>query len=298
VDLSPGERFGKILSQIDVGAMPDSVAISDDGLRVASADERDGSEAWGKCEVSGTRASISIVDVQEGPTAPSLAATIWMVDDTTGPREPEDLSFSQDGERLLVTLQDSHEVLIVPVADALKEGSMTSENLVILALPPNSLGALPWPDGITRFQDATGAEHFAIAGEWNDTILLLDGEGEVVLNLPVTPGDIPETLPRVKDEGSPRFSPDSLTPFVHDQRAHIAVTLRHSGALAIWDVSQPELPIFCTTVAVGKSEMGGANEEGSTIRPEGITASPDGTWILTANEEESSVSLVRGTSAD
>ena len=73
----------------------------------------------------------------------------------------------------------------------------TSETMTLIALPPNALGALPWPDGITRFNDKNGEEHFAIAGEWNDTILLLDSAGDVITNLPIALGDIPETLPQL-----------------------------------------------------------------------------------------------------
>jgi len=293
VGLTPDGTFGDILSTISVGAMPDSVAISDDDAWVASADERDGPDAWGKCEVPGTEASISIVDLSAGPSAPALAGKLWMVDGDTGPREPEDLCFSADGERILVTLQDSHEIAILPLADVVTGATSTSETMTLIALPPNALGALPWPDGITRFNDMNGEEHFAVAGEWNDTILLLDAAGDVITNLPIALGDIPEMLPRVEDEGSPRFSPDSLTTFVHDGRTHIAVTLRHSGAIAIWDVSDPIAPVFCMAVGVGKTEAGADDENGSTIRPEGITASPHGEWLLTANEGESSVSLVR-----
>ena len=52
-------------------------------------------------------------------------------------------------------------------------------------------------------------------------------------------------------------------------------------------------PRFATTIAVGKDEAGGVDEDGSTIRPEGITATANGDWIMTANEAESSISLVK-----
>ena len=298
VDLAPGEGFGEILSTIAVGAMPDSVALSDDDQWAASADERDGTDAWGKCDVAGTEASVTLVDLSAGPTAPELAGKVWMVDGTSGPREPEDLVFSADGERILVTLQDSHEVALLSRAEIQTSRTITSDEITLVALPPNAIGALPWPDGIARFNDAAGAEHFAVAGEWNDTILILDAGGEVIQNLPLALGDIPETLPRVEDEGVPQFSPDSIAAFEHEGRAHIAVTLRHSGAIALWDVSAPSAPVFCMAIGVGQSEQGDADEDGSTIRPEGIAASPDGSWLLTANEEESSVSLVQGIHGD
>jgi len=298
VDASPGESFGAILGSVAVGAMPDSVAVSDDDQWVASADERDGPDAWGKCEVPGAEPSVTLVDVSAGPSAAMVVGKVRMVDGTTGPREPEDLVFSSDASRLVVTLQDSHEVAFIDTAALAAAGEWTSEDVTLVALPTNALGALPWPDGIVRFEDAAGAERYVIAGEWNDTLIVLDGDGAVLANLAIALGDIPETFPRVKDEGSPLFSPDSLASFVHAGRAHVAVTLRHSGAVGIWDVSDAAVPVFATAIAVGRSEAGGADEDGSTIRPEGVSASPDGRWIVTANEEESSVSLLGALAAD
>ena len=49
---------------------------------------------------------------------------------------------------------------------------------------------------------------------------------------------------------------------------------------------------YSSAVQVGHDEKGGQDEDGSTIRPEGVAAAPDGHFLLTANEEESSVSLV------
>jgi DNA-binding beta-propeller fold protein YncE len=292
IDVQAGDDFGTVLATVAVGAMPDSVTISDDDAWVATADERDGPDAWGKCEVAGAEASVSLVDLSQGAEAAQVAGTVLMVDGETGPREPEDLVFSSDGAQLIVTLQDSHEVAFIDTAALVAAGEQTTDDVTLVALPPNALGASPWPDGVARFADARGAEHYAIAGEWNDTLIVLDSAGAVVTNLSVALGDIPEAFPRVEDEGSPRFSPDSLSAFMHEGRAHLAVTLRHSGAVAIWDVSDAASPVFATAIQVGQSEAGGADEDGSTIRPEGVSTSPDGRFIITANEEESSVSLI------
>jgi len=292
IDLAPGDGFGAVLGTVAVGAMPDSVTISDDDAWIATADERDGPDAWGKCEVAGAEASVSLIDISQGVESVQVAGTVRMVDGETGPREPEDLVFSSDGAHLVVTLQDSHEAAFIDTAALVAAGEQTTDDVTIIALPPNALGASPWPDGVARFTDAGGAEHYALAGEWNDTLIVLDSQGEVVTNLSVALGDIPEAFPRVEDEGSPRFSPDSLSAFMHEGRAHLAVTLRHSGAVAIWDVSDAASPAFATAIQVGQSEAGGADEDGSTIRPEGVSTSPDGRFIITANEEESSVSLI------
>jgi len=62
--------------------------------------------------------------------------------------------------------------------------------------------------------------------------------------------------------------------------------------VAVYDVTDPTAPVYDTAVTVGADERGGQDDDGSTIRPEGIAAAADGTFVLTANEAESSVSLI------
>lgn len=293
LDVTDSEDFGTVLAQVPVGPMPDAVAISDDGLWVACANERDGPDAWGKCEVAGEEASISILDVSGGPASAIEVHRITMVDGDTGPREPESIIFGADNDLIAATLQDSHELLLVR-RSALVEPALTSEAeaVTIVRLPDDSVGAGPWPDGLGRFE-VDAAEYFAIAGEWNDTFTIVDGTGTVVASEALAPADIPATLPRVLDEGSPRFSPDSVATFVWSDRAHVAFTLRHAGAVAVYDVSDPAKPLFATAIGVGQNEAGGQDEDGSTVRPEGLAATPDGQFIVVANEGESSISLAQ-----
>ena len=292
VDVTDSDAFGTVLKQLEVGPMPDSVDISDDDTLVASANERDGPDAWGKCEVPGAEASVSIVKLEDGPASAVELHRVKMIDSTTGPREPEAVVFSKDGDLVAVTLQDSHEVALLSVSALALKANPTSDDVKIVELPPNALGAKPWPDGIARFEDAQGAERFAIAGEWNDTLIVIDREGEVLANAELSPNDLPDSLPRVVDPGSPLFSPDTLAPFVFGAKSYLAVSLRHAGAVAVYDVSNAASPAFRTAIAVGEKETGKADKDGSAIRPEGICAAPDGSFVLTANEQESSVSLV------
>ena len=159
-------------------------------------------------------------------------------------------------------------------------------------MPVNALGAGPWPDGVARFVDGAGVEYFATAGEWNDTFSIVKGDGTVVATYDVSARDIPGNFPRVVDEGSPLFSPDSIAPFAYGGKSYLAFTLRHAGAVAVYDVTDPTAATFASAVQVGHDEKGGQDEDGSTIRPEGIAAAGDGAFLLTANEEESSVSLI------
>jgi len=291
-DITDSESFGTILAEVEVGPMPDAVAISDDDRLVAVANERDGPEAWGKCEVPGAIPSISILSLPAGPTSAQEQVRIPMRDGGTGPREPESIVFAKDHDLVVATLQDSHEVALFRVSEVAAKAAPSSDDLRIVPLPANALGALPWPDGVARCVGPDGSEFFVVAGEWNDTFSILDGAGTIRSTTEISPRDIPADLPRVIDEGSPLFSPDSVACFVRGGRVHGAFTLRHAGAVAVYDLSDPGAPTFVQAIAVGREERGAADENGSTVRPEGISATSDGGVVVVANEQESSLSLI------
>lgn len=294
VDVTDSDAFGTVLQSVTVGPMPDAVDISDDDKRIAVANERDGPDAWGKCEVVGAMPSVSIVDVADGPAAARETHRMEVVDSAdSGPREPESIRFAPDGDRVVVTLQDSHEVLLLKVSDldARPDAGMT--DAVIVRLPNDALGAGPWPDGVGRFVDGAGALCFVTAGEWNDTFSVLDRDGAVLSTTTLSARDLPAALPRVIDEGSPLFSPDTVASFVTGGRVYLAFTLRHAGAVAVYDATDAAAPRYVTAVPVGADEAGKSDKEGSTVRPEGIDAAPDGSFLIVANEGESSVSLIR-----
>ncbi len=292
VDTTDSAAFGTILKQVAVGPMPDSVAISDDGRVVVSGDERDGPDAWGKCEVAGETASLTILDLPAGPASATVRRRIVMVDAASGPREPEGVAIGRDNDLVFVTLQDSHEVAHFRLSALPADPEPTSAVLAIGALPPNALGAGPWPDGIARFVGPDDRDQFVTAGEWNDTFAILDAAGTVLSNTEIAAADIPDHFPRVVAAGSPLFSPDSVASFVHGGHTYAAFTLRHAGAVAVYDVSDPAVPVFTQVIAVGAAETGQADENGSSVRPEGISASADGQFVVVANEAESSVSLL------
>jgi len=251
-DATDSDKFGEVLGQLTVGPMPDSVAISDDGKWAASANERDGPDAWGKCEVPGEQASVSIVSLEDGPSGAAEYRRITMVDADTGPREPESVIFGTDNDLVVATLQDSHEVLFVRLSQLESEEAPTSASdaVTIVRLPDDAVGAGPWPDGVGRCPGPSGSDLFVTAGEWNDTFAILDGQGKVVSNSALNPGDIPESFPRVIAEGSPRFSPDSVATFQFGGVPHVAFTLRHSGAVVVYELSDPAAPAFASATAV------------------------------------------------
>ena len=291
------ETFGEVLSQIDVGPMPDSVDVSPDGRWVVSADEVDFND--GKCTVEGTVPSISVLSVEEGPNNPLLLATITMISESgENLREPEQIVFGADSDRVVATLQDTHEIITFSVSEVTASGGgeITSEDsrVNVSSMPLRSDGAEPWPDGVASFILRDGTSWFIVTGEYNDTFHLLNDSGEPVYQYEIDPSKMPSDLPRnIESWSLAPFRPDSVTTFTMDtapDSVFVAASLKHSGAVGVWDVSDPSALALQGVVSVGASE-GGTPETESTIGTEGI-ASFDGGVIITANEGESSVSLV------
>lgn len=292
VDVSDSDAFGAVLAELPVGPMPDAVDISPDDGWVVTADEKDFDE---KCAVEGVEASISLIEL---PGADPAAARIRArVDMTTGAdearREPEQIIFAEDNDTVAATLQDSHEVLIFSRA-ALLAGAgddvaeVSAGDLTVVRLPDADGGHEPWPDGVDVFTDAGGVERLIVTGEYNDLLYTLALDGTLLGTAAITPEVVPEGFPRAASPAA--FRPDSVSTFTYDGAPYAAISLKHSGAVGVWDLSDPAAIHPVSMVKVGAGEEASKAEE-STLGTEGISAHDSG-LIVTANEDESSASLV------
>jgi len=291
VNTTDSVSFGTILGRVPVGPMPDAVAVSSDGHWVAVANERD--SAWGgKCQVPGYSGSVSLVDISQGLSAAIERSRVTMLDDDTDGREPESLTFAADNDLLAVTLQDSHEVAFMRISALVDGPAWDSDDVQLVRLPTNSLGMDPWPDGIVAFRTASGAEYFAVAGEWNDTLMILDLQGRLVTNHEIVASEVPSDFPRDLSGEAPLFRPDSLAVFEADGSSYLAATLKHSGAIGIWEVKDPATMTVADVVKVGNIDAGTPTTP-STVGSEGLAASANGDTLVCANEGEGSISLVR-----
>ena len=300
VDLEPGDAFGTVLKTLAVGAMPDAVDISGDDRWAVTADEVDYND--GKCPVAAVSGSISIIELPDGdPTRARLRAQIHMSDAPDGGRrEPEQVIFAPDGDRVAVTLQDTHEVLFFSRSALVGDDPEqvlhhALDAVTVTPYPRRDDGAEPWPDGVQCFVDGSGEVHFVAAGEYNDTLAFFDITGGFEGQVRLASADFPADLPRNLESGSfAPFRPDSLAVLDVDGQAWLAASLKHAGAIGVWDVSDgiPSGPF--AVIKVGYTDTGTPETE-SSLGTEGIAAgiSAGRPVVLTANERESSVSLVR-----
>lgn len=278
---------------IAVGPMPDAVAVTPDKKYAITADERDSeAEAWGKCPVASEMPSVTFVALAEDIANSKVVKSIEFTKNALGPREPEYVAVASDSETVAITLQDSHELAIVKISEIMAaSGDVLDESVAhIVKLPANEAGANPWPDGVVSFNVGT-KPYFAIAGEWNDTIIIVDAQGNIVSNTMVTEREVPTSYPCIEDNESPRYSPDSMTSFELGDKVYVAATLRFAGAVIIYDVTAPEKPVFAHIEPVGESDVTGCSKEGSKVYPEGISYGNG--YIWTANEGENSVTVFK-----
>lgn len=278
---------------VKTGPMPDAVAVSPDKKYAITADEHDDMvAAWGKCPIASEKPGVSIIDLSSGLASAKLVKQIQFTKNILGPREPEYVAIASDNDTAAVTLQDSHEVAIFSIQAVLNEsGDVLEESAAkIVQLPANPAGQNPWPDGIVSFT-VNNKIYFAIAGEWNDTIIIIDSAGNVVSNTYITESDVPTNFPCVEDTDSPRYSPDSITAFIHNEKQYIASSLKFAGAVIVYDVTDPSKPELQFIEKVGETDTQGCSKDGSSVSPEGISAGSG--YIWTANEGENSATVIK-----
>ena len=290
---------------VEVGPMPDAIAVTPDKRYAISADEHDSTAT---CPVGdGITPSVSILSLTDAEGAKlekpvRVKKITFTVNSSKESREPEYIAIASDNDTVAVTLQDSHEVALFSLKAVLdSEGDLTENDVKIVELPKNPAGSKAWPDGVTAF-DIEGKHYFAMAGEANDTIIIIDDKGNAVANPWITKREVPTEYPCLEDSGFPgvNYSPDSVTAFVLGGHTYVAATLRYAGAVIIYDVSNPAKPVFERIDRAGKGDLVGdgtckGESEKSGVYPEGISSEVIGdvAYVWVANEGDNTVTALK-----
>ena len=294
------------VNPIEVGSMPDSVAITPNKKYAITADEHDSEEAWGKCTIGTIKPTISIIQLTDDNNQlianPQVVKQIWFSRGKLGPREPEYIAVASDNDTVAVTLQDSHEVAIFRLSAILAQTDTVLPETVttITELPKSDAGTNAWPDGIISF-DVNNAHYFAIAGESNDTLVIVDATGAAVSNPRITEREVPTSYPCLEADWFPnvKYSPDSITSFEIANRVYVAATLRYAGAVVVYDVTNPTAPAFEFIMHAGQNDIVGngvcSEDDTSKVYPEGISSGKfgDAVYLWVANEGDNSVSSIK-----
>ena len=174
-------------------------------------------------------------------------------------------------------------------------------SIQITQLPPNDNGSDPWPDGVIAFE--IGSNHyFGIAGEASDSVIIVDDKGNVISNTRITENMVPSDYPCLKDDdfAGVSYSPDSMTAFQLKDKTYLAATLRYSGAVIIFDVTNPASPVFELIVHSGVGDITGTGtctdySNMTKVYPEGIASGVIGedAYIFVANEGDSTATSLK-----
>jgi DNA-binding beta-propeller fold protein YncE len=214
VKTDPGRVFfidanGALISQVAVGALPDMLTFTPDGMKVLVANEGEPSAPNSGTNPEG---SVSIIDISAGVANASITTATFAAFNGTeaalrdaGVRifpgnsvsvdvEPEYISVSADGQTALVTLQEANAVAIldlttkqftqiVPLGMKDYSGLLTDfsdrDNAAgtageIKLETGNPVFGIYQPDAIASFVGADGNQYYVIANEGDDRNDFLD----------------------------------------------------------------------------------------------------------------------------
>lgn len=288
VDIADSDAFGALLGEAPIGYAPDSLAFSPDGLWLVTADEGDREDH--PCDALDPLldgGSVTIVNLSGGPTRPAVAQTIPVNHDPVS--EPEGVAISDDGT-VVVTIQETSELGFFSLAD------VPSATLTRVTLPGQD-GQTAGPDGVEISEDGRWA---AVALEHTDELMVLDLDATPPAITHrydiVASGDVPDEYNR--DERDIPFEihePEQVT-FLRSQGALFAVyTYQQSNAVAAYLLDETTGTLTLDSITqVGFAWMMQINgREGGDVEPEGISSHPISGLLLTANEDEGSISLLR-----
>ncbi|MDX5372112.1 MAG: hypothetical protein LPK18_06725 [Pseudomonadaceae bacterium] len=331
---------GKLLASVPVGVWPDSLAFSPNGEFLVVANEGEAYVKDGTGYRSG-EGSISVIDLRAGldqavqhkVELPDLAQVSGTVQDAhkrlvermidgeelkvpfgSSPEhiEPEYVTFSRDGSKAYVSLQENNAIAVVDVAGArlLKVfGLGTIEHAADIEddgqyKPEASLLALREPDGISVSADG----RYLVTADEGDTdpkasktkaglptgggrsVSLFDAEsgalvgdtGSQLDDMAAQAGIYPDA--RSPNKGS---EPEGVVAFAAFGKSLAVAALERADGLALIDLSQPQQPKVLQVVPV--AEGAGKGE----LAPEGLAhVEHEGRhFLVTGLEKNGSVAL-------
>lgn len=290
VDLSEA-GFGTVLSRVTVGYTPDSVVWTRDGMFAITADEDDRQDHPMKPE---TRfgGSISVVKVDGDPAGACLVSRTLV--DHARDSEPEGVAVGADGA-IAFTIQETSQMGFLDLRD-LPEGAPCATIDTAPALSDPGIvaaGDLCEPDGISVSPDG---RWFVIGCERTDEVVVYSyaTRAEADRHHIEARTEVPDEYNR--DERDPPykvFEPQANT-FISAQGAYfVLLTLQESHAVIAYRVDATTGQLTYDSIApVGRTftmEMFG--RAGSNISPEGVVADVERGLVITAQEEEGSITV-------
>jgi len=264
-----------LAASIDLGGQPDSIAVSPDGQYAAVVIENERDEDLGDGNPpqlpAGTLIIVNTSSTDPGNWTTSVVDLTGVADLFPSDPEPEYVDINSDNIAV-VTLQENNHLILVDLSDGsiLNDFSAGSVNLVnidteeedsaIISQTESEDAVVREPDGVAWITN----EYFATADEGD-----MDGgsRGFTIFN---TAGDVVWNSGASLDHMAARFGhypdgrsgnkgnePENVEMGVFGEDRYLFVNSERSSLVFVYDVANPEKPVFKQVLPAGSGPEGG-----------------------------------------
>lgn len=280
-----------IVTTIDLGGQPDSVAVSPDGNYAVIAIENERNEDEGDGRVGQAPGGfVSVVDTSDADPTNWVATTIvvdGLADIAGDDPEPEYVDINSENVAV-VTLQENNYVVLIDLAagtvtNSFTAGSadlaavdMTEESPAQILQTESATGVPREPDGVTWINDdffATADEGDMDGGSRGFTIFNTNGEvvwtaGDTLDHLAARMGHYPDA--RSENKGN---EPENVEVGIFGAQRFLFVNSERSSLIFVYNAADPTNPVYKQTLPAAAG-------------PEGVKAIPSRNLLVAASEED------------
>ncbi len=286
-----------LVTSIDVGGQPDSVAVSPDGSYAAVVIENERDEDLNDGAIPQLPAGSLVIVALSGAPASWTAQTVdltGLADLYPSDPEPEYVDINSDNIAV-VTLQENNHIVLVDLSDGsivndFSAGSVdlegvdaTEEDPALISQTESLNGVLSEPDGVAWIN----SEYFATADEGDldggsRGFTIFNTEGEVVYNSGNTLDHLTARLGHYPDARSENKGnePENAEVGIYGDDRYLFVASERSSLVLVYDVADPKNPVYKQTLPAGAA-------------PEGVLALPSRNLLIAASEEDNRGDKIR-----
>ena len=264
----------------DIGYNPDGMAFTKDGsyLIVACEDDREDRPCKPADRHGG---SVSIISLKNGVANATLVQDYIV--DLSEDSEPEHAETSADGT-VVVSVQETSQILVFNANDA----PLDASEVHVINLQPDAGDNEAEPDGLYIYPSG---DYALISNERNGSFQIVDLTTFTASDPYTIENDLPSGWQRDERKSTKRTEPEECSVIEKDGHFYAVFALQESHAVVVYDVTDPENPVFDSIAKAGIDPDSDNGMESSDVGSEGLGAHPTNGVVFSANEREGSVTM-------
>ena len=286
-----------VITSLDLGGQPDSIAISPDGRYAAVAIENERDEDLGDGAPPQMPAGyLVIVDLVGAPASwtTRIVDMSGLADLYAADPEPEYVDINGDNIAV-VTMQENNHIVLVNLVDGsivnhfsagtvdLDKIDTEEEDPALISLTSRQDSVLREPDGVSWIDNqyfATANEGDLDGGSRGFSIFDIDGHlmydsGNELDHIAVRLGHYPDSR-----SGNKGNEPENVEVAMFGDHRYMFVNSERASLVFVYDITLPTQPVYKQTLPAG-------------VGPEGVVAIPSRQLVVTASEEDSRDDKIR-----